>query len=303
LTYRGGASTILCPDTDITMGLLRTIRGAIPSADLILHSGRALTDTATPSAAFNDLEAAIALPGGVATNQGPAWYAAGLSGVEVSAGKVAYTGTGAVTEGDANPIGCGDGTVVERPSGPPAPAPTGTALPSVTSEPTVTTTATAATATVPGSTGKPPSTSVQQSTTRSTVDTTPPTIGRLNLQPPTVLAQIPPVGSVCGGAKATDTTLVVTVPISDAPGGSGPVRASLTWKLNVDGSGDTINLAPAGSGLFSNSGAPLTIAWQIGHANGGAVAITIHATDGAGNQATPVSATVSLDLCLIAVAT
>jgi putative peptide zinc metalloprotease protein len=144
LTYRGGASTILCAGTDITMGPLETT-GSVPHADLTLHAGRALTDTATPSPAFDDLDAALTLPGGVATNQGPAWYAASPFGIDVSAGKITYAG--ALVEGDGNPIGCGDGTAIRRPSSTPTSTPTPAATP--TQAPTATPSASATAAAAP----------------------------------------------------------------------------------------------------------------------------------------------------------
>ena len=140
VTYRGGASSILCAGTDLTVGRLVSVGTPVsPSAHLVLHDGLALMDTQSTSPAFTDLDAAVTLPDGVATNQGQAWFAVAPWGVQVSQGKVVYQA--AVYHADGKPIGCGDGTVVERPSTGPTLTPstgvTPSATPSETPTPTL----------------------------------------------------------------------------------------------------------------------------------------------------------------------
>ncbi len=122
------------------MGRLTSVGEPVaPNAALELHSGLALIDTRSTSSAFTDLGTAVTLTNGVAVNQGPAWFAVALQGVQVSRGVVTYDGDKVFET--RSPLTCGDGTVVKPPSGDPTPSSTPvntpTPTPSATPTPTV----------------------------------------------------------------------------------------------------------------------------------------------------------------------
>jgi putative peptide zinc metalloprotease protein len=123
--YRGGAVSVLCGGTQVTMGHLESshIRQVEPSAALTLNTGQILMDTRSGSSAFADLASTVTAASVLVVNQGPAWYSITPADVEVSAGDV--TVDGKTRSGNGESLGC-PGTIVSRPSGdnPPAPVPT-----------------------------------------------------------------------------------------------------------------------------------------------------------------------------------
>src|SRR6185369_16838043 len=141
VTYHGGASSLLCATTKVTMGrLVSTGTPITPRAAFTLDRGLALMDTRSTSPAFTDLDSTVTADAGDATNDGPAWYAVAPWGVQVSDGAVTFGGERLT--GDGRPIGCGDGVVVPRPSGTPTPTPSPTDTPTPTLTPTDTPTPT-----------------------------------------------------------------------------------------------------------------------------------------------------------------
>ncbi|HEU4421050.1 MAG TPA: M50 family metallopeptidase [Pilimelia sp.] len=136
LTFRGGSASVLCADTQVEVGALRTegSRPARPGADLTIHSGRLLADTATTSRAFQSLALTVENPAHTVVNSGPAWYAVnaaggeaadganGANGAEVSVGAVRVDD--AVQQATRQPLTCGDGVPIPRPAGTPSEDPT-----------------------------------------------------------------------------------------------------------------------------------------------------------------------------------
>ncbi|HEX6869584.1 MAG TPA: M50 family metallopeptidase, partial [Micromonosporaceae bacterium] len=93
LTYRGGASSVLCQGSETAVGqLVSAGEPVVPSAALTVRAGLVLTDTASPSPAFTALRATVYSDAGAAVNQGPAWFAAAPWGVVVSTGQVRLDG-------------------------------------------------------------------------------------------------------------------------------------------------------------------------------------------------------------------
>src|SRR5262249_10885337 len=84
--YRGGASSVLCGGTAVSVNQLGSTRGRpIESqAAIVLDRGQMLMDTRSPSAAYTDLASVVTAPGVRAVNQGPAWYSITPDNVEVS---------------------------------------------------------------------------------------------------------------------------------------------------------------------------------------------------------------------------
>ncbi len=174
ITYRGGASSILCAGTDLTLGPLSSVgEPVVPSAALQLRGGLALVDTRSTSPAFATLSTAVTLAGGVVVNQGVAWFAVTPWNVQVSRGTVTYRGD--TIAGNRAPLGCGDGTVVEPPSGDPTPTPTADTptpsqpTPSATPSPTPETTTPAGESIPPR-----PSTTTRRATTPNPPSSPPP---------------------------------------------------------------------------------------------------------------------------------
>ena len=138
IIYRGGAVSVLCGGTQVTMGHLDSshTRPVEPSAALKLNTGQVLMDTRSGSSAFVDLAATLTSAEVEAVNQGPAWYSITPADVEVSEGVVTVNGDDRAGNGES--LGC-PGTIVSRPSGnnPPEPAPTDspTASPSPSESP------------------------------------------------------------------------------------------------------------------------------------------------------------------------
>jgi putative peptide zinc metalloprotease protein len=218
VTYHGGASSILCAGTEVTMGHMVTAgEPPTPSADVTLRRGIALIDTKSTSPAFENLDSTVDLGSGVAANQGAAWYALAPWGVQVSEGRVTYGG--ALVPANKRSLGCGDGSVIQRPSVDPTPSPEPTPSPSDTPTPSPSVSPTAG-PTIPttttSTTTKPPTTTTKPPTTQPPRDTTPPSIGRISATQGRVVA-VNSDGQPCQtGPTTTDIVMDVTDP-TDPP--------------------------------------------------------------------------------------
>ncbi len=162
VTYHGGAVSVLCAGTRVSMGPLSSAGHPVaPAARFSLTVGLAVTDTGSTSPAFEPLAASVDLPGGAVVNDGAAWFAASTAGVNLSSGKATYAGS-ALTE-TRERLGCGDGTYIARPVIPrattSAPDETTAALtpaPTLTMTPTATPRRTTPTTTRTTTTTRPP---------------------------------------------------------------------------------------------------------------------------------------------------
>lgn len=305
ITYRGGASSILCAGTDVTMGQLFSVGHPVsPSAELLLHNGLALVDTQSTSPAFADLDATVTLPGGVAANQGPAWFAAAPWGIQVSDGRVTYGAALAVPTGE--PIGCGDGTVVERPSGDPTPTPSAADTPTPTPSPSAVLTPTptpdltsgprpTTTTKKPTTTTKPPTTTTNppvRTTPPPPPDTTPPVISNVGVtgakgEALRGIAQQTPAGSTfsCG----SPTTGLVHATVTDNVGVARVwYEYQVSTKIPFSGS---VNMGGSYQGQLG------PFAYNQSNVAGGTITIVVHATDAAGNAARVVTTTSTLFSC------
>jgi putative peptide zinc metalloprotease protein len=174
--YRGGAVSVLCGGTQVTMGHLGSSHGrpVEPSAALKLNTGQILMDTRSGSSAFADLASTVNSAEVEAVNDGPAWYSITPLDVEVSAGHVSVNGDERAGNGEA--LGC-PGTIVSRPSGdnPPDPAPTEspTASPSPSESPTESPSPTPSPTPSPSASPSPTPTTTSPTTTPPTTTTRP----------------------------------------------------------------------------------------------------------------------------------
>src|SRR5262249_34498919 len=120
LTFRGGGYTIVCADTDLTMGQMSSdgYRPAKPSGAFDLATGRVLADTTGTSRTFAPLDLVVGSGGAKAVNAGAARFAIAGRDVTVAAGSVRYGGSEVPVTGAA--LSCGDGTptVIPVPSSP-----------------------------------------------------------------------------------------------------------------------------------------------------------------------------------------
>lgn len=112
------------------------------------------------------------------------------------------------------------------------------------------------------------------------------------------IAQNPPAGTYCAGAKATQIAEGVYANVSDPDNAVTSLIVTFTWKLTLvtggsDGTGGSgaMNL---GDGIFAGS---FIVDYAQSHASGGTITITISAKDPAGNSVTAPSFTVQLDIC------
>jgi putative peptide zinc metalloprotease protein len=238
VTYHGGASSVLCATTKVTMGrLVSTGTPIAPSAAFTLDRGLALMDTRSTSPAFTDLASTVTADAGAATNDGAAWYAVAPWGVQVSAGQVTF-GDQQLT-GDGNPIGCGDGIVVQRPSGTPTPTPTPTETPTPTPTPSDTPTPTLTPTPTVGPTAKPTTTKPKTTPPKTTTTQPPPQGPKISwrTRPGGQISQVLPSGAPCNqGSSITDS-----VSINDESGDV--ISIVLSWtgfasgqsKMSADG--------------------------------------------------------------------
>jgi putative peptide zinc metalloprotease protein len=254
MIYRGGAASILCAGTYLTVGRLFTIGSpSSPSANLKLHNGLALMDTKSTSPAFTDLESTVTLSGGVAANQGAAWFAVAPWGVQVSEGRVTYGG--ALEPADGNPIGCGDGTVVERPSGPPSPTPDVTDTPAVTPSPTDATPSPTPTVgpTVPVTTTTRRTTSPPRTTTKPPPPPDqPPSVLRVTSDP-----QIPrfyalnAAGAPC---QSGPSTVRISVAVTDPDNAVSSLHVVIDWYASGFLAGSNISTTLSGGAFVGTIG-------------------------------------------------
>ncbi|MEV0713938.1 cyclic nucleotide-binding protein [Asanoa sp. NPDC050611] len=143
LTFRGGAVTVLCAGSGVSVGPLWSTgdRRTRPHGSLQLADGRLLVDTASTSGTFEALALSLAAGGTRLSNEGEAWYRASSGGGSiVSAGDVRVDGQ---LQPETNaPLDCGDGREVPRPAGPteeppPSEEPSPTDSPSPSATPSV----------------------------------------------------------------------------------------------------------------------------------------------------------------------
>jgi len=179
LTYRGGASSLLCAGTDLRLGALSHAgRPVAPVAAYELRRGLTVNDTASVTPAFAHLSLTVRTGHGAVRNEGASLYSVSPSSTVVSAGAVFVEAARQREVGGA--LGCGDGATRSpspsaTSSGPPGstgtPTPSATATPSPSATPTPSPSAGPADGPV-GSTTSPSSNTRTPTTTTSATATT-----------------------------------------------------------------------------------------------------------------------------------
>src|SRR5690606_38275236 len=144
LTLRGGSAIMVCPGSvvEITKVDSRGTRPITATGELSLAAGTVLVDTATSSQVFEPAQVSVQTLRRGVVNRGEAWYAVDPLGVRVGLGEVTTGGTPVPPSQD--PVDCGDGRPVERPTAPSTVAPSPSATPGPTPTPTPTPPPTAA---------------------------------------------------------------------------------------------------------------------------------------------------------------
>jgi hypothetical protein len=274
-----------------------------PLGGLALDSGKVLAYTAGTSPAFRPLALRLNLGSVEAANEGAARFSVGWDGLYVQSGTVARDG--GVQPPTGGDLTCGDGRLVPippvpsaspsdspstSPSDSPSPSPSPSTSPSDTLTPTQTPTKGATKTPTTRPTTKAPTPSPTQSR-----DLTPPVITNGHaLESP--IAQNPPTGYHCVGGKATQIAEGVYADVADPDDAQTLLNVYFTWSLSADGTGGTGPMT-IGDGIFAGG---FKVDYAQSHLQGGTITITEHATDPAGNAATPVTFTVALDVCRIA---
>ncbi|GIJ55789.1 cyclic nucleotide-binding protein [Virgisporangium aurantiacum] len=110
LVFRGGAASVLCADTSVTIGDLLSPPGhpVAPTALLTINRGRLLTDTSSSSGAFRPLTMTVNTQAGPLVTAGAVRLTVEPGAAQVASGVAALNGTSLPTGGPAP--ACGDGT-------------------------------------------------------------------------------------------------------------------------------------------------------------------------------------------------
>jgi putative peptide zinc metalloprotease protein len=312
LTFRGGATAVVCAGSRVGIGRLAStgVDPVDPTGRLDLASGRLIADTASTSGAFTPLGLTVDRPAGAATSTGPARYAVG-AGVTVAAGEVTVAGEPQPVRDI--PLACG-GAGSAAPADDARPTPTGPdeAVPDPTPPtPTPSLSPTPPGGVFPGQTptdsGVPPAPDPDPDTPDEAVPTTRP-------EPPTAPPPVttppppnrPPVirwvtdpggriaqsidGEPCQSNFRTQAFPVVDV--QDDRDASGDVRVTVQWTGFAAGSDvmspDGNHYGTVGPVLYS------------GEPNkGGSLAIQVTATDSDGASTTITGSSIVVDPCAV----
>jgi hypothetical protein len=108
-----------------------------------------------------------------------------------------------------------------------------------------------------------------------------------------LIAQNPPAGTFCAGAKATQIAEGVYANVTDPDDQPPTLNVSFTWRLNADGIGGGGRMT-IGDGIFAGG---FKVDYSARHAKGGTITIVVTASDAAGNAAPAQSFNVTLDVC------
>jgi putative peptide zinc metalloprotease protein len=167
LVFRGGAVSVLCADTSVTLGELASPPGhpIAPSAVVRINGGRLLANTASSSSAFEPLTLRVDTQAGPLLTSGAARLTVEPLAALVASGSVTLSGARLPASGP--PPACGDGTALpvgaDASREPPTVVTDAPSLPSLspsdsssTAEATPTSTRTTAPATPPATPGTTP---------------------------------------------------------------------------------------------------------------------------------------------------
>jgi putative peptide zinc metalloprotease protein len=318
LTFRGGGYTIVCADTDLTMGSMSSTgyRPAKPSGGFDLISGRVLADTTGTSRTFTPLDLTVGSGGAQAVNSGVARFAIAGRDVTVAAGSVAYDGAAVPVVGGE--LRCGDSgpgnipvppapsdspfpTDTPSPSDSPSPSPSPSPSASAGTTPTPTPSRSPGRSATPTPTPTPTKTPTPTPTPTPTTqpppkDTTRPTIVNPHLLE-TLIAQAPPAGASCGGQQQQFEQIAEGVYANDFTDPDDPTSRLtffFTWTLNTDGTSGK-GVFRLGDGIWAGG---FSVPYAARHSRGGVVTVDIVAIDPAGNRTDAILRT-QLDVCII----
>jgi hypothetical protein len=284
------------------------VRPVAPHAGLVLVRGRLIADTASTSPAFTDLALRVGNHGHTTVNSGPARHTVADGETTAAAGDVLRDGVrmrptgGVLTCGGTPPTALPGGSGSPSPTLlPTAPAsPTGSPTPSPTPPPT----SDPADPDGPGGPGgpggggdpdppgdpdpdppdppPPPPTEPPPPPTEPPPpppDTVPPVIVRLSVTP-SIIGQVPPAGTFCGGSEVGTTTASITAAVADETDPVGDLNVRFTW---------TLSTGRSGGGSMQRSGDVFTdafsVSYQQGQEPGGTITVVVTARDPAGNTA------------------
>ncbi|HEY7223225.1 MAG TPA: cyclic nucleotide-binding protein [Micromonosporaceae bacterium] len=285
LTFRGGASSMLCAGTLLRVGALASGGEPVqPVGAFDLSRGRAVVDTATATPAFLDLSLDVGVGGATVSNVGRAYFAVEPSGTVVSTGEV-FVGAVRQPETGAT-LGCGDGGTALPP-----PTTTPSAIPTLTPTPTPTLTPSATSTATPTTTPTTPRT-----TTPTTTHSTPPTPPKIGWTPDGG----DPTGQVI--AQAIDSRpcdgqspLQFRASISDNGFGTADQVTKVVWSWSgfVDGTQTQTQTQPAQDWQIIGPDVPYN-----GKANdGGSIIVKAAAYDAQGDSASLTSGKVIVTPC------
>jgi putative peptide zinc metalloprotease protein len=246
LIFRGGAVSVLCADTSVTLGELVSPSGhpIAPTAALRVNRGRVLANTASSSSAFRPLTLTVDTAAGPIVTAGPARLTVEPLAALVASGSASLGGTALPVLGRA-PV-CGDGTALpvgaDASREPPTVVTDTPSLPSLSpsesASPSVSATRSRTPSPTPGAT----------TTTTAPAPPPPP-------PPPPPSSSQPPVNqtpSISGGPTAdpgracVGTTVTLRVSATDPD--NAPGELTVRWSVQI-GDGQ-----PFGGGTMSHTG-------------------------------------------------
>jgi putative peptide zinc metalloprotease protein len=275
LVFRGGAVSVLCADTSVTLGEMVSPSGhpITPNAVMRINQGRLLANTASSSSAFRPLSLRIDTEAGPLLTDGNVRLTAEPSAALVASGSVSLNGSRLPASGP--PPACGDGTALpvgaDASREPPTVVTDAPSLPSLSPSESASSATTEATPTPTRSTTRPPtSTSPPPTTTTptptpSSSSTPPPN------QPPTITGTFArPANDVCQGVVVT---VGFTADDPDDPTGS--LQGTVNGQSGFQTTFDTSNV--------NTSEGPVTVPFNFtvtdpdGLADNGSASIVVRA--------------------------
>jgi putative peptide zinc metalloprotease protein len=238
LVFRGGAVSVLCADTSVTLGTMVSPPGhpVTPTAVVRISQGRLLANTESSSSAFRPLSLRVDTDAGPLLTDGAVRLTAEPSAALVASGSVSLNGARLPASGP--PPACGDGTALpvgaDASREPPTIVTDAPSLPSLS--PSESASSSEATPTTTRSTTRPPTTTPGTTPPATPTQTTTPTTAPPN-QPPVLTNPFATPARVCRGEpisigfSASDpddptSTLSGTVNGSPLPGFQGSFDTS-----------------------------------------------------------------------------
>jgi putative peptide zinc metalloprotease protein len=239
LTYRGGAESLVCAGTAVTLGRLVTRdEPPVPTAALRVDRGLVVTDTTSASAAFRHLRAVQQSAAGTAVSTGRASFAVAPSGVRVASGELTLDGARVPPTGGR--LGCGNGGQAAPQQGSrdqpvePAASAAATAAPSAsTSAPPSAAPPSASRA--PGASAAPPSVAPPSSAPPPPRDTTVPRVTAAPTAAPTGIYTTADGTTPTDGDPGSSIRSVIRVAVQDAVDAPSALVVTIRYRITPEG--------------------------------------------------------------------